>query len=171
MQGDFMSVSSMRKMLPIVSALLLASAAWAKPKMEVNITATKQVTVMEKGKKVTKHVPADTAAPGDVIEYKLAYANRGDEKATDAVVADPIPKGTVYVENSATGDGAEVTFSSDGGKTFAKALMLTYEIKSPITGKLEKRVATPSEYTHIRWMLKEVPPGASGTLAFQVRVK
>ena len=35
--------------------------------------------------------------------------------ATDAHIDDAIPKGTTYLAGSAVGEGAEVTFSSDGG--------------------------------------------------------
>jgi uncharacterized repeat protein (TIGR01451 family) len=115
-------------------------------------------------------VPAQTVAPGDVVEYVLTYANQGTETATDVHVDDAIPKGTVYLANTATGEGAEVTFSSDGGKTFAPAVRLTYELRLP-SGAVEKRVATPAEYTHVRWTLRSVPPGATGKVAFRVKVK
>jgi uncharacterized repeat protein (TIGR01451 family) len=150
--------------------LLVAPAAWAKPKMELSIQATKEVVQVVKGVRTTKRVPAESASPGEVMEYTLAYANRGDEAAREAVVDDPVPEGTRYVAGSATGAGADITFSVDGGKTFAKAEQLTVEVKLP-GGKTEKRPASPDAYTHVRWTLKEVPAGTSGALAFRVQVK
>lgn len=74
-----------------------------------------------------------------------------------------------YIDNSAT-RADEVMFSIDGGKTFKKPSLLTYEIKLP-GGKTEHYTARPEEYTHIRWIVKSVPAGAEGTVSFKVRVK
>lgn len=147
----------------------LAPDALAKPRIQVSITQAKEVTLSKPGAKTAKFVPVKEASPGDLIEYTLTYTNAGDELARDAVIDDPIPKGASYVASSATGDGAEITFSTDGGKTFAAAVKLTYEIRLP-TGLMEKRIATPSEYTHVRWTLRKIAPGASGKVRFRVRV-
>lgn len=152
------------------AALVLAAPALAAPKIEFSISQFREVVEQKGGVRKTKLVPAESVAPGDVVEYVLAYVNRGNEAATDAAIEDPIPKGTVYVANSATGEGAEITFSSDGGRTFAPAVKLTYEYRLP-SGAVEKRVATPDEYTHVRWTLKRVEPGATGKVAFRVKVK
>jgi uncharacterized repeat protein (TIGR01451 family) len=164
------SQSNRFKPFLLLVCLLSALPALAKPKLELAMTATKQVSELVAGKKVSKEVEAKSIAPGELITYTLSYVNKGDEAATDAVVDDPIPPGTAYVENSASGEGAYITFSNDGGKTYAKPVKLTYEMKLP-SGKVEKRIATPSQYTHIRWTLKRVPPGTSGKLAFQAKVK
>ena len=123
----------------------------------------------EKGVRTVKLVVAKEASPGDVLEYTLAYKNSGDEAAKDAVIDDPVPKGTSYVADSAGGEGAEVVFSTDGGKTFAAAVKLSYEFRLP-SGQVEKRVATPSEYTHVRWIVKTIPPGGTGKVTFRVHV-
>jgi uncharacterized repeat protein (TIGR01451 family) len=148
----------------ITAILLLAGPALAKPRIVISIAQFKEV-VDGKG---TKLVPVQSASPGDVLEYQITYRNEGDETATNAVIEDPIPKGTTYIANSATGEGA-ITFSSDSGKTFAEPVRLTYEVKLP-SGAVEKRVATPAEYTNIRWTVPAVPAGASGKAAFRVRV-
>jgi uncharacterized repeat protein (TIGR01451 family) len=148
----------------IAAILLLAGPALAKPRIVISIAQLKEVS----DGKATKLVAAQAAAPGDVIEYQLTYKNEGDEIATNAVIEDPIPKGTTYLENSASGDGA-ITFSNDKGKTFAPAVKLTYEVKLP-SGAVEKKVATPAEYTNVRWTVSAVPAGASGKVSFRVRV-
>jgi len=153
------------------AAAVLSSSgpALAKPKIVVSIEQSKEVVETTAGVRTTRMVPAHSAAPGDLVEYTLTYVNQGDEPATDAVIDDPIPRGSTYVANSATGEGAEITFSTDGGKTFAPAVKLTYEMKLP-SGAVEKRVATPAEYTHVRWKLKRVPAGGSGKVAFRVKL-
>lgn len=153
-----------------VAVLLLPLAALAKPLVSVSITAEKEVLVKKGAEKVRKKVPATTIVPGNVIFYTLSYINSGDEPATNAVIDDPIPQGTVYLPGSAYGAGAEITFSIDGGKTFKKPALLTYEVKTP-DGKVEKRAASPEEYTHIRWTISKIPAGGKGTVGFEVKVK
>lgn len=146
--------------------LALAAPALAKPRLVISMSQSKEVADAARG---TRMVPAQSAAPGEIVEYTLTYVNQGDEPAVNAVIEDPIPKGSTYVADSATGDGAEITFSNDAGKTFAPAVKLTYEMRLP-SGAVEKRVATPAEYTHVRWKLKRVLPGAAGKVAFRVKV-
>ena len=38
-------------------------------------------------------------------------------------------------------------------------------------GKLTKRPASAEEYTHVRWVISEIPAGGHGELAFRARVK
>lgn len=154
--------------LAALAVAVLPGAAWAKPVIDISVAQLKQVVDPKAGAPV-RFVPTQEAQPGDVIQYVLTYANKGDEPARDAVIDDPIPKGTTYLANSAGGEGAEVTFSSDGGKTYASAPKLTYEVKLP-NGGVEKRIATPSDYTHVRWTVKSVAPGATGSVSFKVKV-
>ena len=151
------------------SALALSAPALAKPRLVISMVQSKEVVEIKSGVRTTRVVPAQSAAPGEIVEYTLTYVNRGDEAAADAVIDDPIPRGSTYVANSAIGEDAEITFSSDGGKTFATAVKLTYQMRLP-SGAVEKRVATPAEYTHVRWKLKRVPPGATGKVAFRVKL-
>lgn len=164
------SPAALLRLAAAAAALALAAPALAAPKITFSIAQLKEVAEQKGGARTTKLVPAQTVSPGDVVEYVLTYRNEGDAPAADAAIEDPIPKGTVYLANSAAGEGAEVTFSSDGGRTFAPAVKLTYEFRLP-SGAVEKRVATPAEYTHVRWTLKQVPPGAAGKVSFRVRVK
>jgi uncharacterized repeat protein (TIGR01451 family) len=156
--------------LVILAVLLLPAAALAKPLVSVSITAEKEVTVVKSGQKVIKKVAATRIDPGDVIFYNMNYINSGDEAATAVVLDDPIPLGTVYLPGSAFGAGAEITFSIDGGKSFKKASLLMYEVKNP-NGNMEKRTASPEEYTHIRWVIDKIGAGAKGSVGFQVKIK
>lgn len=157
-------------LIAILAALLLPMAAFAKPLVSVSITAEKEVTVVKNGQKVAKKIAAARINPGDVIFYTLNFINSGDEAATNAVLDDPIPLGTVYLPGSAFGPGAEITFSIDDGKTFKKPSLLTYEVKNQ-NGAMEKRTASPEEYTHIRWVIDKIDAGAKGTVGFQVKIK
>jgi len=152
-----------------VMLLLSVMTAFAAPNVEVKIRAEKEKVVTKDGKKVTKMVAVKNITPGEIIHYTILYRNTGNEAATNAVVSDPIPKGTTYVPGSAT-DVEELSFSIDGGKTFKKPALLTYETKGA-TGAIEKRTASPEEYTDIRWVIDKIPAGANGKVSFQVKVK
>jgi uncharacterized repeat protein (TIGR01451 family) len=156
-------------LLSLALLALTCLPAWAKPLITISIAATKEITETRNGVKSTRLVPTQTTAPGEVLHYTLTYANKGDELAKDAVIDNPIPKGVTYIANSATGAGSEITFSADNGKTYAQPVKLTYELNKD--GKIVKRTATPEDYTHIRWTIKEVPAGRGGTLSFMVKIK
>jgi uncharacterized repeat protein (TIGR01451 family) len=159
----------MKKIIPLLTALILllvSAQVFAKSLVSISMKAEKEVTV----NKETKRVPVTTVNPGDEIIYTLNYVNSGDGVATNAVLDDPIPKGTVYVPGSAFGKDAEIAFSIDGGKTFKKPSLLTYEVKLP-GGTMEKKIASPEQYTNIRWIFGSIPAKGSGQVGFQVKVK
>ena len=158
----------MKKFIPlmIVLILLLSGVVFAKALVSINMKAEKEVVVNN----VKQKVEATTVNSGEIIFYTLNYVNSGDDAATDAVLDDPIPQGTVYVDGSAFGKDADITFSIDGGKTFKKPSLLTYEIKLP-DGKVEKKIASPEQYTNIRWTINTIPAGGKGQVGFRVKMK
>ena len=157
-------------MITLAALLSLPATAMAASQVSVAITAEKEVTTVVNGQKVTRKVPANDVESRNVIFYTLSFVNSGNDPATNANLDDPIPQGTTYVPGSAYGESAEILFSIDGGKSFRKPSLLSYEITLP-NGKSEKHVATPEEYTHIRWVIKSIPAGSKGKVGFQVRVK
>lgn len=164
-----------RSMLLTLTTLMLtltisATSALAAAKVAIKIKAEKEVTVVKGGKKEVKTVPATKFAPNDLIIYTITYTNQGTEPATNAVVDDPIPAGTSYVPGSAKGEGAEIVFSIDKGKSYNQPTLLTYESVGA-GGKKQKHVAAPEDYTNIRWTVANIEPKASGKLEFKVRVK
>ncbi|AFZ12000.1 conserved repeat domain protein [Crinalium epipsammum PCC 9333] len=108
--------------------------------------------------------------PGDVIRYNINGQNNGDRAAKKLVLNQPIPQGTIYVLNSATGNnGATTTFSIDGGKNFlAKP---TIQVKLP-NGKTEVRPAPADRYTQVRWTFGEqIQPKATVNASYEVKVR
>ena len=144
--------------------------AFAKPEIVVDLQAEKEVIETVNGKQVTKRVKATNADPGQKLIYTLQYTNKGNEKATNVRVDNPIPKDTRYVVGSGIGKNSSMLFSIDGGKTFKLPGLLTYE-ETDASGKKHKKQASPEQYTHVRWIIKEVPPGKSGKVGFHVVVK
>jgi uncharacterized repeat protein (TIGR01451 family) len=152
-----------------LAIIVLPLTAWAKPNITISIKAQKDVVVTENAKQVKKTVEATDIAPGEVITFILSYSNTGDETATSVVISDPIPEGTVFMPGTATEKG-DLSFSIDKGKTFKKPSLLVYETTTA-SGKKEKRVASPEEYTHIRWIIPSIAAGEKGDVSFRVKVK
>ncbi|MFK4752982.1 MULTISPECIES: hypothetical protein [Oceanospirillaceae] len=106
----------------------------------------------------------DKIVPGDIVGYRIEYANTGTEAATSVAINNPIPEKTTYIANSATGLNSKVTYSADNGQAFARAAEL-FVVKD---GK--QQLARPEEITHIRWNLDAIAPASKGTVEFKVRV-
>jgi uncharacterized repeat protein (TIGR01451 family) len=114
-----------------------------------------------------QRVPVQKAPPGAEIIYTTTFANQGRKPAGNVVLTNPIPDHTTYVGGSAFGDNCAITYSVDGGKTFAAPDALKVR-----TADGRERPALATEYTHIHWVYKgELAPGKVGTAGFRVLVK
>lgn len=158
----------------IVALAALLTVPWAQAQAQgqghIKLTSRawqeKQVFNSE-GKKELKRVPAAKVLPGDEVIFTISYENIGKQAAENAEITDPIPAHMTYTPNSAQGAGTRITFSVDGGKTYA------------MPGKLfifdaagRKYPARPQDYTHIRWTFeKPLPPGAKGEVSFRAVLK
>lgn len=121
--------------------------------------AEKEIEVVEKGAKIKKLAPPEKMVPGDEVVYTITYNNKTGKPAEKVLITNPVPKYTRYKDGSATSDNSDITFSADGGKTFATPDKLTVTLKDK-SGKEVTRPAAAAEYTHIRWTLKQnVAPG------------
>lgn len=110
--------------------------------------------------------------PGDVLRYSVTGANNGNKAVKNLAINQPIPKGMVFVRNSATVNsnaGAKITYSINGGKTYVKNP--TVEVKLA-NGEVETRPAPDTAYTHVRWNFGEsVPAKAAVKGTYQVKVR
>jgi len=148
--------------------LVSAGTARAQTSGHLNVTTTVQkeeVTIDEAGKRSTQLVDAAKVVPGDEVIYTVTFANIGDQPAENVVITNPLPEQLTYVDGSAFGPGAEIVFSVDGGKTFAKSSELT------VNDAGVPRSATVKDFTHIRWvMAHEIPAGSQGMSQFRARL-
>lgn len=169
---EIRGVSRLTFACALAGLLWLAGAnAWAQdgPRLELGVSSQKEVETVKDGKKTLEMVPVDKVKPGEVLVYTITYTNTGKGEARDALIVDPIPEGTDYMLGSAGGEGADVTCSIDGGKSYAKEPCMR-EVKMP-DGTTRQEEAGPEMYTHIRWVVKSVPPGGSGEVKFKVKVE
>lgn len=159
----------MKHKLVTFALVLAATLSTAFPLM----AAVKGSVVVElKGFKVSKaadgketFVSAEKAKPGDVIEYRAVYRNKGKEKVTNVKGIIPVPKGTEFVPGSAK--PAQITASLDD-KEYAP-LPLKRKVILP-SGKEEMQNVPYEEYRFIRWDLKSLDPGKSSSVSMRVKV-
>lgn len=111
------------------------------------------------GTRVREWLPATDIREGQVVYYTVTIRNPGTKAAHNVVVTKPVPANTRYVAESAAAPGAVVSFSIDGGKTFAPARDLLVRDARGI-----QRAAAPDAYTHIRWRMRY--PLAPGAIAY-----
>lgn len=159
----------------LVSSLVLALATLAvqaqpAPRagsIELRNVAEKEVTTTDAGgKATTRRVAATKAMPGEEVIYTSVFRNIGTRPAGDINVTNPVPANTTYVGGSAFGENATITFSADGGKTWAPADKLKVR---GADGK--ERAAAVSEITHVRWSYRgELPAGRESSVGFRVTV-
>ena len=149
------------------SSLFAANALVAQAQtVELVTKAEREVEVVEKGVKSKKLAPPQKMVPGDEVLYTVTYTNKTAKLAENVTVTNPVPKNTRYRDGSAAGENAEITFSVDGGKTFATPDKLTVAAKDK--GATGVRPAGGADYTHIRWVVKQnVAPGQSGSVRFR----
>ncbi|HNP63882.1 MAG TPA: hypothetical protein PKH39_08070 [Woeseiaceae bacterium] len=149
----------------IFSGLVLVIASFsvaAQSHLDVQTVVQKQeVFVNDNGESDTRLVAADVVVPGETVFYTITFTNVSDEVADNVVITNPIAADLVYVEGSGFGPGADLQFSVDGGETFAAAEQLT------VTEDGETRAAEASDYTHVRWVLRNnLDAGAQATARF-----
>jgi len=164
--------SRLLKLLPFVLTLLVAfsfaSAAFGagKDKLKLKVEGyLVKVVVNGKEKKEELQPLPDKVYPGDVIEYKIIATNVSNEELKNVVIKARIPKGTVYVPKSATG---EPEFSIDNGKTFSKEPVKYFVVEN---GKKVEKIATPDMYTNLRWKIDSIKPNETVELTYRVKVK
>ena len=143
------------------------------PKVKLVLNAQKQVITQDaEGNDVIAWETLEGQAavqPGDVIRYILSSENAGDKPAQSLVATQPIPDKTAYVADSARANGAELTYSIDGGQTFSAQPMIAVTLPD---GTVEQQPAPAEMYSHIRWDYSEsLEPMASVRAVYEVVVK
>ena len=144
----------------IVAAALLVTCAGALAAQRPLVVTAVNVNAKARG------TQSQAVLPGDVLQYQLRFTNQGQGDVRGVVFTNPVPAGLRYVDKSAGADRQDVAveYSTDGGKTFAATPLVT----EVVAGRRVQKPASPSQYTHVRWIVRgSVAPGASVTAAFR----
>jgi len=114
------------------------------------------------GHEVYRYAPARMLEQGQVVYYTLRITNQSTVPLRNVAVVQPVPANTTYLADSASGPGAAVSFSVDGGKTFGPPEVLMISVEG------STQFAHASQYTHIRWQLRNpLAPGAIALARFR----
>jgi hypothetical protein len=137
------------------------------PRLSIQAIAEVEVTALNGERETVKLARADRVVPGDQVIYTLEIRNKGAMSLPPPRVVYPIPKHMRYLDDTAAGPGADITYSIDGGRTFDRP-----ENLQVIGPDGQKHPATAADYTHIRWQLKNILKGKSVAFArFRAVVK
>jgi uncharacterized repeat protein (TIGR01451 family) len=147
--------------LTLAAAVPLAAQEPAKAGVETRLEARK-VTRLPDGRE--NIVDADTAKPGDVIEYVVTYRNSSKEAVRNFQATLPIPQATEYIERSAKPAAAKASVDA---QTF-EAMPL--KRKAYRDGRDVEEAIALREYRYLRWTEPELGPGKSLTYTARVRV-
>ena len=159
------------------------TALWAVPVLLIAATtsplvvksSTYLVTTQTKDGKVIENrkLNPTSVKPRDQLVLSTAVQNVTQKALSNVSIVQPIPEQTQFIANSATDlQTAELQYSADGGKSFAKE-----PLKKTITveengKKFAKEVTIPpQQYTHVKWVLKSLQSEASQTLEVRVNVR
>ena len=134
----------------------------AKPDVESVLVARKVELDAEKKEKL---IEASTARPGELIEYRVTYTNKGQGVVRDVLATLPIPADTVFQRAGVVPAGARASLGD--GKFLP--IPLKRKVKLP-SGKEEEIDIPLSEYRAIQWSLGELAAGKSVVVAARVRV-
>lgn len=122
----------------------------------------------ETNKEVMK--PADTASPGDLLQYTARYTNVSEEPLSGLVVNGPVPANTVFLkEGLAISQEAslEVLIAGEPWQGVPAFKTVTLE-----DGTKKRVPAEPADYREIRWRLADpLAPKATLVAIYRVRVK
>ncbi|MEC5399833.1 hypothetical protein [Uliginosibacterium sp. H1] len=109
---------------------------------------------------------AERAMPGDVLEYRATYRNRGNATARKLEATLPVPAGNIaYIADSARPQ--RVLASLDGQRFEPAPLKRTVKLAD---GRQQVQTVPPAEYRFLRWQLGDLAAGASTTVVSRMRV-
>ena len=120
------------------------------------------VTLDKAGKETFKR--AESAKPGDVIEYRAELRNVSRATLKDQALTLPVPPGTAYVPSSArpASAGSRGRWQVRGHAADAR--------RAQCAGPGRKTAVPPEAYRALRWPVADLPAGKSFKATARVRV-
>jgi uncharacterized repeat protein (TIGR01451 family) len=101
---------------------------------------------------LVKAVSESSGPPGTLLTYTVTYLSNGSTPAYNVAIVDEVPPDTTYEPGSASGAGATIEFSHDGGASF------------------DGSEAAP--VTHVRWSFPApLAPGETGQVSFEATIR
>ena len=119
-----------------------------------------------------KKIPVENVGavkPGEVVSFTMNSVNEGSAPARQYRAIGQIPRGAIFIPESALGDRVtRVSYSIDGGQNFSATPMI--EAKQS-DGTIKKVPAPVSMYTQIRFEWADpLAAGGKFSASYQVRI-
>jgi uncharacterized repeat protein (TIGR01451 family) len=157
----------MKNLSTFLAAAVFTASAWT-----VHAAGTPDVVVDLQVRKVvlqkdgTETLVDAAAGPGETLEYRATYTNRGAAAARNVQATMPVPEaGIGYVDASAA--PGKVMASVDG-KQFAPAPL--QRVVTLADGSRKSEAVPPSEYRYLRWNLGDLDAGKSAVVRSRMRL-
>jgi uncharacterized repeat protein (TIGR01451 family) len=160
--------SSVLAMAPLLGTLLLSgypvlSTDDPLPTTTELIAELREQVSLPQGQSYMRYKPATSIVQGETVFYTVRIHNPTTVAAHDVTTTQKIPINTSYVIGSASGPSTEISFSVDSGHSFLPESQLRV---TESNGAQRRPLA--SEYTHVRWRLRNaLAPGATALARFQ----
>ncbi|HSG90741.1 MAG TPA: hypothetical protein VLA56_16110 [Pseudomonadales bacterium] len=155
--------------LVVLSAMAAGAQAEGEVRLENRVQKVEYFT-NDQGETESRLVEPAAVVPGDELRYTISFENVSADVTVDAgsvVITNPIPPQVRYLEGSAFGAGTRISYSADLGETWGEPDDLVV-----VGDDGSERVATPAEYTHIRWVFEPaLEPGQQGSVSFRARLR
>ncbi len=135
----------------------LSAVSWGSVSSELTVH---KVVKDKDGKEIL--VAAESAKPGEVLQYTTTYRNTGQSAVTSLTHTLPIPTAMAYLPNS---DKPKADSASIDGKAFSPLPLMRKSPANP--DKLEP--IPPAEYRYIRWTAPKLD--AKQSVRYSVRVQ
>jgi uncharacterized repeat protein (TIGR01451 family) len=169
-----MNVRQRRAISLTVAGLILVGATlanFAQGRPAIKSTLSGSVERGQNGE--AREIPLDQSGPvrpGETLRWSLASTNGGSAPVRHLTSVGQVPKGTVFIADSASGEAnPAVSYSLDGGRSYSARPVI--EEKQP-DGGVKLAPAPVSLYTHVRFEWREpLGVGASRTAHYRTRVK
>ena len=154
-------------LVPAAFALAPAAAAPKAGCIELKAVAEKEQTVKAAdGSQSTQLVAVAKTVPGDEIVWTTTAHNLCEKPADKVVIDLPVPEHMNFVADSASGKGAQISYSVDG-KEFKSAAELKVRAADGTS-----RAARAEDVRHVRWiMVSAIAPKDTALVRFRATVQ
>jgi uncharacterized repeat protein (TIGR01451 family) len=164
-----MSTKTLKHLLArtALSASLMAFAGLSLAKNEtsqVEGVLEQNRVVLQDGREVLQ--PADRVSPGDTLQYRVRYSNKGTGPATNLVITLPIPKGLEYAPVASQSAATEA--SLDGVRFESLPIK---RLSRSADGKEALREVPLAQYRALRWQVEQLSPGKTVVFSARARVE
>lgn len=150
----------------VVAADAAATLGSAKNQTPITIEL-KQFKVLKDEHGNVKLMDASAVLPGDVIEYRALYSNRGNS-ALPVIATLPIPESLEYLKDSATADNKLAHTVALKDSQFSKEPLVQKFVTA--SGSTVSQPLPYASYRYVRWDLGNLPSGKSIEVSVRAKV-